>query len=68
MKALDRRLAVLEAALPSEVPGRVDLDRLSTADLERLEAIVIARDGGTPIEDMSDDDLRFLASLRVVAE
>ena len=65
MKALERRIAAMEVDCP-DTGGGLDLDRLSDTELLRLEAIVIARDAGTAIEDMPDDDLRFLASIRVI--
>lgn len=66
MKPLERRVQAMEAALPPQDGERLDLGRLSDADLERLEGIAIRRDAGEAIEDMPDDDLRFLASIRVI--
>ena len=57
----------MEAAMP-DTGGRFVLAALSDGELYRLEAIVIARDAGTPTKDMPDDDLRFLASIRVLLE
>ena len=71
MRALDKRLTALEAAMP-DPGGRFDLDSLSTADLERLEAILMRwrpdDDGPLPVDQMPDDDLRFLASIRIMPE
>ena len=65
IRAFDKRISALEEAMP-DISGRVDLDRLSTAELERLESILIAKEGGRAIEDMPDDELRFLAGLRII--
>ncbi len=68
VKALDKRLSALEAALP-ETQGRVALDKLSDADLERLEAILMRwrpdESLPLPVDQMPDDDLRFIASIQV---
>lgn len=64
-KALDRRLSSLESACV--VPRAwIDLDALSDAELERLEAIVESIEAGTNFEDLRDEDLRFVAGLRCV--
>lgn len=69
MKMLDKRLSALEAASP-DTAGRLDLDALSDAELERLEAILIRwrpdESLPLPVEEMPDDDLRFLAGIRVI--
>lgn len=67
MKTLAKRLGALEALHPVDNEGRIDLDALTDAELDIMEAIAVKLEGGTPIEDLPDDDLRFLASLRVVA-
>lgn len=71
MKALDKRLAVLEATLP-DTRGRVVLDKLSDAELERLEAILMRwrpdESVPLPVDQMPDEDLRFIASLQVASE
>lgn len=71
MRALDKRLTALEAAAPDS-GGRFDLDGLSTAELERLEAILMRwrpdDDGPLPVDHMPDDELRFLASIHVMPE
>lgn len=71
MKALDKRLTALEATLPN-TRGRVVLDALSNTELERLEAIMMRwrpdESLPLPVDQMPDDDLRFLASLRVAPE
>lgn len=66
MNVLDKRVGKLEAASP---PPRspMDLDALSLAELERLEAILKKwrpNDADPlPVHLMPDDDLRFLASI-----
>lgn len=71
MRALDKRLAVLEVTIPN-TRGRVALDKLSDGELERLEEILMRwrpdESMPLPVEHMPDDDLRFLASLRVAPE
>jgi len=67
MKVLAKRLEVLEARHSSSAVGRIDLDALSDAELDRLEAIALIVEGGQSIESLPDDDLRFVASLRVLA-
>lgn len=64
--ACDKRIATLEAAAPQS-GGTFDLDALSGAELERLEAILLRwrpdENVPLPVDQMPDDDLRFLASL-----
>ena len=71
MRALDKRLMALEASMPASGEG-FDLDVLSTAELERLEAILMRwrpdDNGPLPVDHMPDDELRFLASIRVLPE
>lgn len=71
MKALDKRLAALEAAVPHS-NGCVDLDKLTDADLERLESILLRwrpdDEGPLPVDQMPADELRFLASIRVMPD
>lgn len=67
MKSLSKRLGVLEALQPVGHEGRIDLDALTDAQLDRLEAIALLVDGGQSIESLPDDDLQFVASLRVLA-
>lgn len=67
MKTLSKRLGALEALQPVGHEGRIDLDALTDAQLDRLEAIVLVVEGGRSIESLPDDDLLFIASLRVLA-
>ena len=66
MKTLSRRLEALEAVHPASAAGRIDLDALTDAQLDRLEAIALIVQGGQSIEPLPDDDLQFVASLRVL--
>lgn len=65
MRGLGKRLSALEAAAPNDGDWAPILDGMSDADLERLEGIVLCKEAGTAIEDLSDKDLRFLASIRI---
>ena len=67
MKVLSKRLEVLEARHSAHPAGRIDLDALTDDELDRIEAIVLKLDGGQSIESLADDELRFVASLRVIA-
>ena len=68
MRALGRRVAALELASPPDVNWRPFLAALCDDDLDRLVDILKRRDAGTPIEAMSDDDLRFLASIGLAGD
>lgn len=67
MKTLSKRLGALEALQSVDHKGRIDLDALTDAELDIMEAIAVKLEGGLTIETLPDDDLRFLAALRVVA-
>lgn len=67
MKTLTKRLDVLEAVRSTNPAGRIDLDALGDAQLDRLEAIAVTVAGGQSMGFLPDDDLRFVASLRVIA-
>ena len=67
MKVLSKRLEVLEARHSGNPAGRIDTDALTDDELDRIEAIVLKLDGGQSIESLADDELRFVASLRVIA-
>ena len=67
MKTLSKRLGALEALQPVGHEGRLDLVALTDAELDRLDDIALLADGGRSIESLPDDDLRFIASLRVLA-
>ena len=67
MRVLSKRLEALEALQTASPVGRIDLDALTDADLDRLEAIALIVEGGQSIESLPDDDLQFVASLRVIA-
>jgi hypothetical protein len=58
----------MEADMRPDQSGMIDLDALSIEELERLQAIRIAMDAGIALLDLPDDDLRFIASLRVKPE
>ena len=67
MKTLSRRLEALEAVQTDSAAGRINLDALTDAQLDRLEAIALIVEGGQSVESLCDGDLRFIASLPVVA-
>lgn len=67
MKVLAKRLEALEVLSTASAVGRIDLDALTDAQLDRLEAIALIVEGGPSIESLPDDDLQFVASLRVAA-
>lgn len=67
MKTIAKRLGALEALQPVGNEGRIDLDALTDAELDLMEAIAVKLEGGLSIETLPDDDLRFLAALRVIA-
>lgn len=67
MKVLSKRLVALEAVHSANPAGRIDLDVLTDVELDRMEAIALKLDGGQRIESLADDELRFVASLPVVA-
>ena len=67
MTHLDRRLLALETRDAARVmPVHLRLDALTTEHLERLEVLVQMLDAGIPIEELATDDLRILASVRIV--
>jgi len=66
MKVLSKRLEALEALRAANPVGRIDLDALTDSQLDRLEAIAVKVEGGQSIESLPDDDLRFVAALRVL--
>ncbi|OAO02576.1 hypothetical protein A8B75_11585 [Sphingomonadales bacterium EhC05] len=66
MTSIKSRLTVLEVKSPEK--GRVDLDRCTDDELERLEAIMIKVEGGLPITALPIDEIRLIASLRILGE
>ena len=66
MKALDKRLEVLEQKAGGSVDWSVVLDRLTDSQLDQLEGIVARLQGGAKIEELSTDDLRVIASMQIV--
>lgn len=67
MKSLSKRLGALEAMQSVGREGCIDLDALTDAELDTMEAIAVKLEGGLTIETLPDEDLRFLTTLRVVA-
>lgn len=62
MRNLGRRLEMLEAASDARGSG-FNLDRLTTSDLDRLEAIVERIEGGLPFGSL-DADRQLVASIQ----
>ena len=67
MKTMHKRLTALEAMESFPKFGRVDLDALSNAELDQMEAIAINIENGRSVESLCDNDLRFIATLPVLA-
>ena len=67
MKVLSKRLEVLEARHSGNPAGRIDTDALTDDELDLLEAVILKLDGGLSIESLADGELRFVASLPVIA-
>lgn len=64
MRTLKLRLADLERGdLPQDHPEAIDVDALTPGDLARLETISDRLHAGGTVEDLSTDDLRFIAQL-----
>jgi hypothetical protein len=66
MRTLERRLAVLEFRR-RDGPSHLVLSGLTSERIEQIEAIAVRVEAGTAIEELPDDDLRLLASIRVAA-
>lgn len=64
MRGLDKRLLALEATAPKANWDSV-LALLTDEELLRLEQIVTRSEAGEAIEDMNEDDQRFVASVLI---
>ena len=67
MNRLAKRLGALEASQSVSATGRIDLNALTDAELNQLEAIVMKQESGLTFEDLSSDELRFISSLPVIS-
>lgn len=67
MRSIERRLRALEKERSPSDEGRLDLDALSLAQLDRLEELLLAREAGewSEVSELADADLRLLASIPV---
>ena len=62
MNRLAKRLGALEASQSGSATGRIDLNALTDAELNQLEAIVMKQESG-----LTADELCFISSLPVLS-
>ena len=62
MKGMLKRLGSLESLQTAPNSGRINLDLLTDAELNQLEAIVMKQES-----ELSSDELCFISSLPVIA-
>jgi len=67
MKGMLKRLGSLESLQTAADSGQIDLDALTDAELNQLEAIVMKQESGLTIEELSSDELCFISSLPVIS-